>query len=96
LLTIQDVARQLQIKRSTIYAWVAEAKIPFFKVHGLIRFRQDDINGWVESFRGMRTRPVIRQSRGGGSDIDAVIARAKRQVYSLCPGDQTDAEEKGA
>ena len=38
LLTIKDVARQLQIKPATLYAWAAHGKIPCRKIHGLIRF----------------------------------------------------------
>ena len=34
LLTIKDLAEQLQIKPSTLYAWASQGKIPCVRIHG--------------------------------------------------------------
>ena len=47
LLTIKDLAEQLRIKPSTLYAWASQGKIPCVRIHGLIRFRPEDIEGWL-------------------------------------------------
>lgn len=88
LLTIQDVARQLQIKPSTLYAWAAQGKIPCLKIHGLVRFKPEDITRWAESFRKMPSHslPVDSETANKG-DINALIARARREVYSTRHGE---------
>jgi excisionase family DNA binding protein len=82
-LTIKDLAQELQVKPSTLYAWVADRKIPFIRLQRLIRFRKDQIEEWLRSLGGPdgETRRVARKRRGTG-DIDALIARAKADVYT--------------
>ena len=83
LLTIKDVAKQLQIKPSTLYAWVSQGKIPYRKIHGLIRFDPDDIDHWVASFVSPRRSPTLTVGRiRADIEVDQLIARAKRDVYT--------------
>jgi excisionase family DNA binding protein len=93
LLTIKDVAQQLQIKPSTLYAWAAQGRIPCVKLHGLVRFRRDEIESWVESFRVDPTTPQMRRampSRDSSNELEALIAHAKVQAYNSRPrGTQT-------
>lgn len=94
LLTIKDVARQCQIKPSTLYAWVAAHKIPFLRIHGVIRFKPEEIAAWLESFRPQQTHGILAPKRMT-TDLEELIARAKREVYSFRPGDQTESAPKG-
>lgn len=48
LLTINEVADLLQVKESTIRAWVFRKKIPFKKIHHNIRFRPKEIEDFIE------------------------------------------------
>jgi len=48
LLTISQVAEILQVKESTIRAWVFRKKIPFKKINHIIRFRPEEINGFID------------------------------------------------
>ena len=84
LLTIKDVAQQLQVKSATVYAWVAAGKIPCLKIHGLLRFHGDEITQWVESFRRplLSSIPPCVRPNSSRADLDAIIARVKRQVYT--------------
>jgi excisionase family DNA binding protein len=70
LLTVQELAQQLHIKAATLYAWAAQGKIPSLKLHGLLRFRQDEIDQWLESCertsrpRGNQTEIKPHRERG--------------------------------
>ena len=80
LLTIKDLAEQLRIKPSTLYAWASQGKIPCVRIHGLIRFRSEDIDEWLSGFA--QHRPALPECKRRGGDIDAVIAAAKRAIYN--------------
>lgn len=49
LLTIDQIAEFLQVKRSTIYAWIHQQYIPYIKVGRLVRFRKDKIIEWLKN-----------------------------------------------
>jgi excisionase family DNA binding protein len=49
LLTIEQLAELLQVKKSTIYSWTFTRKIPFLKINGILRFKEKAIYAWVES-----------------------------------------------
>jgi excisionase family DNA binding protein len=48
LLKIKEVAELLQVKESTIRAWVFRKKIPFKKIHNNIRFKPKEIDDFIE------------------------------------------------
>jgi excisionase family DNA binding protein len=88
---VQTLSTFLSIKPCTLYAWAAQGRIPCVKLHGLVRFRREEIERWVESFR-VQEPPVTTKTtpRGTGTALDELIARAKRQVYNPAPrGNQT-------
>ena len=80
LLTVKALSQQLQIKPSTLYAWAAQRKIPCVRIHGLIRFRPEDIEGWLLGFA--KIRPALPEYKTRGGNIDEVIAAAKRAIYN--------------
>lgn len=88
LLTIQDVAKQLQVKASTLYAWVAQGKIPSVKLNGLIRFHPSAIEQWL--LASAATVAIHQESKKAGfrsvQDVDRIIAQAKRAVYTCRRG----------
>lgn len=99
LLTIQDVAQWLTVKPSTLYAWVAQGKMPALKIHGVIRFRREDIDAWLAGCQiepPNPSRPAERR-RHGTDDVDTLIATAKAAVYTSCRGkpDHDRATRKG-
>lgn len=88
LLTIKDLAEQLRIKPGTLYAWAAQGKIPCRKIHGLVRFDQHDIDRWLSSFSPPQSVPLQRGNRRADhSDLDRLIASAKREVYNSAHGE---------
>ena len=80
LLTVKTLSQRLQIKPSTLYAWVSQSKIPCIRIHGLIRFRSEDIEGWLSGFA--KNRPALPDYTKRGRDIDEIIAAAKRAIYN--------------
>jgi len=48
LLTPQQIAEKLCVKLSTIYNWSHIGFIPHTKLGGLLRFRERDIELWLE------------------------------------------------
>jgi excisionase family DNA binding protein len=88
LWTVKDLVQQLQLKPSTVYAWAAQGKIPSLKIHGLLRFRPEEIAQWVESFHHRRPDSVRSGSRHvEHDDITELIARSRREVYSAHHGE---------
>lgn len=49
LMTIEEVANYLRVKKRTVYAWLKEGKIPAIKAVGQWRFKRDKIDAWLES-----------------------------------------------
>ena len=93
LLTVKELANQLRIKPSTLYAWAGQGRIPCLKLHGLVRFERDAIEHWVASFRVDPAPQITRSmpSRDPSNELDTLIARAKRQAYNPAPrGNQTE------
>lgn len=82
LLTIKDVSAWLNIKESTLYLWAATGKIPCQRIHGLIRFDRDAIAQWLASLPQAPSVKTPRKSRRSVSDVDQLIARAKREDYT--------------
>ena len=49
LMTIEEVAKYLRVKRRTVYDWVKKGKIPAIKAIGQWRFKREKIDAWLES-----------------------------------------------
>ena len=89
---IRQLSIYLNVKPSTLYAWAAQGKIPCLKLHGLVRFRREDIERWVESFRVHDSPvPLNTTPRGPRTALDDIVARAKAQAYNPASrGNQTE------
>ena len=49
LMTIEEVADYLRVKKRTIYEWIKTGKIPAIKAVGQWRFKKDRIDAWLEN-----------------------------------------------
>lgn len=47
LLTVPEVAEFLRVRPSTVYAWVAEGRLPCLRLGGRIRFQKESLLRWV-------------------------------------------------
>jgi len=59
LLTIDELAKVLSVKKSTIYQWVHMRLIPYIKVGRFVRFKEKDIQRWLQS---KEVKPASRYS----------------------------------
>jgi len=63
LLTARQLADLLGFSPATIVDWAEAGKVPAFKVGGRLRFRQDEVEAWLEKQRvgqWRKHRPTIR------------------------------------
>ncbi len=49
LMGIKDISEMLGVSVSTLYKWVSEKKIPFVKIGRLVKFRQSDIEKYLDA-----------------------------------------------
>ena len=49
LMTIEEVANYLRVKKRTVYDWLKKGKIPAIKAVGQWRFKKDKIDSWLDS-----------------------------------------------
>ena len=61
VLTVHDVASYLNVDEKTIYRLAQRAELPGFKVAGTWRFRQLDIEAWIDQ---RKEQVSIRRATG--------------------------------
>ena len=49
LMTIEEIADYLRVKKRTVYEWLKKGKIPAIKAVGQWRFKKVQIDHWLES-----------------------------------------------
>ena len=55
ILTLKEVAEYLKLAEKTAYRLAAEGKLPGFKVGGSWRFKQEDVENWIEEQKKKRS-----------------------------------------
>ena len=48
LLSVTEAAEFLGIKKSTLYEWIIQKKVPHYKVGRLVKFRREDLEAWLK------------------------------------------------
>ena len=48
LMTIEEIADYLRVKKRTVYEWLKKGKIPAIKAVGQWRFKKTQIDNWLE------------------------------------------------
>jgi excisionase family DNA binding protein len=51
LISVEDLMEIFKISKSSVYRLVDNRKIPFYKIGGSLRFKEDDIVIYLESSR---------------------------------------------
>lgn len=94
-LKLKDVAELLNVSETTIRRWVADSKIPYYKLNQQFRFSRNEIENWVLSCKqGKGFSPfdeqVLEESSGerlGSQQFGLYRAVHKGGVYMDVPGD---------
>ena len=55
LMSVEEAADYLGVKRSTLYSWVFYRKIPFIKIGRLVKFDYAELQQWIDEKR----RPYV-------------------------------------
>lgn len=55
LLTVEEVAKRLGLKKSTIYKYTSSKRIPFIKLAASVRVKESDLEDWVNA---QRIKPI--------------------------------------
>jgi excisionase family DNA binding protein len=61
LLTMDQASEYLGISKLTLYGWVSARKLRFVKVGRLVKFKQQDLDKWIDQ----HTITARLDSRGG-------------------------------
>jgi len=48
LLTMDEASEYLGISKLTLYGWVSTRKIRFVKIGRLVKFKQQDLDQWID------------------------------------------------
>ena len=46
-LKLKEIAQLLKVSEKTIYRWIKDEKIPFYRINHQYRFRTDEISQWA-------------------------------------------------
>ena len=59
LLTVEEIAKYLKVRPSTIYQWTHQGFIPHVKLGNLVRFMMGQVEKWLEA-KSVNGRPMNR------------------------------------
>ncbi|MCK5506280.1 MAG: helix-turn-helix domain-containing protein [Thermodesulfovibrionia bacterium] len=90
ILTVKELSELVKIKEKTIYYLVSQGSIPHYRIGKLVRFKQDEIERWMESkkakplekpvdkmLRSVYTPKIGRPDRLAKEVIDCFIKEAR-------------------
>ena len=88
LLTVDDVAKLLQVKKLSVYKLVYEKRIPVIKIsRKMLRFKPEDIEEWLQKLKAENSTVTVKTNRGrkptkkvNNNFVNKVIEQAKREV----------------
>ncbi len=89
-LSVKDTATILDVSEKTVYRWIKDQAIPFYKINEQFRFNKAELLEWATS-RRIKVSPDIFKETGSGQDTlpdltDAV--RAGGIIYRVSGKDQ--------
>lgn len=85
-LKIKDVADLLSVSETTIRRWLAEGKIPAYRINHQYRFSRGEIQDWVMSQKlgqSMGTTPFQEMQKPGQASEDGTQFKGGIKQYSL-------------
>ena len=89
LLTAKEVAEEYRLHLSTVYAWAKQGKIPCKLLNGQYRFERQNLDVWYAACPSAAQPPthVPALPKAHHTDVDALIASVKREVYTAAHGE---------
>lgn len=105
LMTPDEVAAFLQLKRRTVWALVREGKLPAYRIGGSLRFGKAMIERWLETQK-TKSQEELRVGRRPRSRITGNRPQSRRKVtceppegdsaslFAQTPGSRTEPDEE--
>ena len=59
LLTAEQVAQLLNVRKKTVYTWAEQGRIPAYRINKALRFRESDLQEFIKASR----IPLTQQQR---------------------------------
>ncbi|MDP1608402.1 MAG: PTS sugar transporter subunit IIA [Chlamydiales bacterium] len=97
-LKLEDVAELLDVSETTVRRWVADSRIPYYRLHRQFRFSRSEIESWVLSckqendfspFEDVDSIHPMKE-RMGTQQFGLYRAIHKGGVYNQVPGDSKE------
>ena len=82
--TIQEAAEYLQVSQPTIFRWMKDGTLSFYKVGGSTRFRKDGLDAVIEKTTGRKEAEVTRNrcaACGHGTLLDGRLQGAGKLYF---------------
>ena len=76
-LTIEGLAKYLQLAEQTIRRWVLNREIPYHKIKKVIRFRVSEIEKWVDNGGINKTASNSVSAEDVNADCDLFIEKTE-------------------
>lgn len=77
VLTVRDVAGYLNVDEKTVYRLAQRGELPGFKVAGTWRFKQMDIDAWIEKRKAEVTKDESPDRHSLGSARSHAASRTR-------------------
>lgn len=77
-INIKDASAYLSIKSKTLYAWASQGKMPYYRINGLLRFKKEELDKWLEGCKHKPEELEIAAKR--------IIANGINKVYNATSG----------
>jgi excisionase family DNA binding protein len=72
LVDVREIAAQLSVRPSTVYKWVHEGRIPYYKLGKTVRFKEDEVWDWVGKHKAKRV--------GSAADLYSVRSSGRSTI----------------
>lgn len=59
-LSVEEISKHLGVKRDSVYKWIAEKKMPAYRVGKLWKFDVSEVDAWIRS-GGAADKPDDKQ-----------------------------------
>lgn len=52
----KQLSQKLSVPTGTLYSWISRKKIPYVKIEGVVRFKEKEIENWIQEKERERKR----------------------------------------
>lgn len=50
---VKQASTYMSIKIKTLYAWASQGRMPYYRINGLLRFKKEELDSWMEGCKHM-------------------------------------------